>query len=50
MIKKITFIVICFALFACQTNKKKESENNAAVTTKTEIKYAKGFSIRHFEN
>jgi iron complex transport system substrate-binding protein len=50
MIKKITFIVICFALFACQTNKKKESENNAAATTKTEIKYAKGFSIRHFEN
>lgn len=50
MIKKITFFVICFALFACHTNKKKESENNAAATTKAEIKYAKGFSIRHFEN
>lgn len=50
MIKKITFFVIYFALFACQTNKKKESENDATATAKTEIKYAKGFSIRHFEN
>ena len=46
---KFIYLVLFIALVSCNANKK-GTENPASATSKTQIKYAKGFSIQRFEN